>query len=344
MIKAPKQKETEFSRLQLDEATSDIRKPLVAFAPCKLGDHGAKPQRHRTELRIPGALSIDPIVRRAASEEALTVSESAIWVIVIAARQYAMTILKSCAEIKKSSFEGNHLRVPQPRPHTLMYKPKPGDSSRKSGSAHKKKQSFKGPMRISPLDIHTLVTQLPMGEVGSHGGTVSRACYETTLMNSFDMGAGFTSNKFDDLRRSIVAKMMNAPPPPATKPADKEDVVDRQSPHGGLGRGAKDLASLKLRSTVAAKKEGDKPSEEKANPAQEPTHHSSVEKAGTSQSGPSPTQAEQKTEDQQQGDAQAGARRGKGYGVKNLRAMLARNKPGQPESGEKQEGAPSDPK
>ena len=216
VIEAPKRKETDFSCLQSDEVSIDIRKPLVAFAPFKLGDHGGKPQRHRTELRIPGALSIDPIVRRAAIEEALTVSESAIWVIVIATRQYAMAILKSCAEIKKSSLEGNHLRVPQPRPHTLMYKPKPGDSSRKSSSSHKKKTSFKGPMRISPLDIHTLVTQLPMGAVGSHGGTVSRACYETTLMNSFDMGAGFTGDKFDDLRRPIVAKMMSAPPKPAT--------------------------------------------------------------------------------------------------------------------------------
>ena len=341
-ITTTRQKESESFRAQLDTAADDYRKSLLSFGPSQIRRQAAKDNKQRTELRIPGALSIEPVVRRAATSQSLEVSESAIWVLVIAAREYAMTILKSCANIKRSSFEGKHLRVPQPRPHTLTYKPKPGDLARKSGNAQKK-PSFRGPMRISPLDIHTLVTQLPMGAVGSNGGTVSRMSYETTLMNSFDIGAGFTGENFNDLHRSIVSRMMNTPsaetPKPApnatTEAAAQEDAVGRLSPHGGLGRGAKDLAALRLRSSFT-KKEGEALLPEEKTDARVQSEQPKVdEQLEKTQLNPSLAQGEEKIEEQ--GDAQAAARRGKGYGVKNLRAMLARNKPDEP--GEKPESS-----
>lgn len=331
-ITSTMQKESESFRAQLDTAPDNFPKPLPNFGPDNIRRQKAKDHKKRSDLRIPGALSIEPVVRRAAKSQSLEVSESAIWVLVIAAREYAMTILKSCANIKKSSFEGKHLRVPQPRPHTLTYKPKPGESARKPAT-FQKKPPFKGPMQISPLDIHTLVTQLPMGAVGSNGGTVSRISYETTLFNSFDIGESFTADNFDDLRRSIVARMMNAPrvetPKPARKPppeaAPQDDGVGRISPHGGLGKGAKDLAALRLRSSFTKKDGESLLSEDKSDPKVQPEQLKVDEKYANAPLNPIETQGEQKTEEQ--GDPQAAARRGKGYGVKNLRAMLARNKP-----------------
>ena len=304
------------------------RKPTLALHPTRALLQQS--QNHlKTGLRIPGALSIDPKVRNAAAKEGLTPSENAIWLLVVAAREYASTVLKSCTEVKRSAIMGKYARVPLPRPHTLSYKPKPGEASRKSNPTPRATQTPRtsgksGPLRITAFDVHALITQLPMGAAGSLAGTVSRQLFETTLMHSVDTGSSLNGGeRFDSLRRFIVSRI-NAHAAQATSETSRKAAKvtltkeDRKSPHGGLGRGAKDLASLWARSTVPSKNEGGN-SAEKSDVG---SHQQTANGQNTgSQAAPVPTEA------QQQGDAQSAGRRGKGSGVKNLRAMLARNKP-----------------
>uniref|UniRef100_A0A7S3LEV5 Uncharacterized protein n=1 Tax=Amphora coffeiformis TaxID=265554 RepID=A0A7S3LEV5_9STRA len=310
------------SNLNLDTS----RKPTLALHPIKALTQ--RSQNHlKTGLRIPGALSIDPKVRNAAAKEGLAPSENAIWLLVIAARQYAATILKSCTEVKRSAIMGKHTRVPLPRPHTLSYKPKPGEANKKTSPAPKASQATRnsgpsGPLRITAFDVHTLITQLPMGAVGSLAGTVSRHSFERTLLHSVDTGSSLVSGEtLDSLRRFFVSRI-NARAAQATRETSRKTanatatLEDRKSPHGGLGRGAKDLASLRARSSFTSKNEG----ENSAERSDTGGHQASGQNIG-SQGASVPTEA------QQQGDNQSGGRRGKGSGVKNLRAMLARNKP-----------------
>lgn len=327
--KKPKEGVAKFGSFELDHAEKDSRRPLVAFMPSSSRREIAE-ARERIELRIPGALAIDPIIRNASKMEGIKASENAIWLVVVAAREYAKTILKSCADIKRSASQMKHLRVPQPRPHTLTYKPKPGEMARKPI-----KPAAKGEMQITALDVHTLLTQLPMGAVQSLGGTVSRMSYETTLMSTVDARSSFTGGKFEDVRRFVVSKIIPEQPlnqpqsakagaqGQAPKTAGKDETLGRISPHGGLGRGAKDLASLRARSSFTSRKEGENPSSQESNvSALHPNKPVEQTPSTTNhQPGSSP--------DYQQGD-QGGARRGKGSGVKNLRAMLARNKPQKP--------------
>ena len=306
--------------------SDDSRKPTIA-----LNATSALPQRpqnqRKTGLCIPGALSIDPRVRNAAAKEGLTPSENAIWLLVVAAREYATTMLKSCTEIKRSAMMGKHARVPLPRPHTLSYKPKPGEVTRRVNPPPKANPAPRvpapsGPLRITAFDIHTLVTQLPMGAAASLAGTVSRESFETTLFHGIDVASSLDGgDRFGSLRRFIVsginARAAQAASDTSRKTATARELQeDRKSPHGGLGRGAKDLASLRARSSVTPKSEGENTSE--------------ISAAG-SQQAPAPTDM------QHESYAQSAARRGKGSGVKNLRAMLARNRPLTPgESAESQ--------
>ena len=300
------------------------RKPILALYPTM--DLRQRPQNKlKTGLRIPGALSIDPKIRHTAAKEGLTPSDNAIWLLVIAAREYAATILKSCTEVKRSAITGKHTRVPLPRPHTLSYKPKPGEASRKANPTPKAIQVPRtsgpsGPLHITAFDIHNLITQLPMGAPGSLAGTVSRQSFETTLLHSVDTGSSLdVGEEFDSLRR-FIASRINVRTEQATNLAAKTPGTqeDRKSPHGGLGRGAKDLASLRARATFTSKNEA----ESSADRSDSGSHEEKASGQNTGSEG-TPVPAEE----QQEGDAQSGGRRGKGSGVKNLRAMLARNKP-----------------
>jgi hypothetical protein len=278
------------------------KEPLVALE-AKSTAHLPPATEKRIQLRIPGALAIDPVVRAAAMQESLKVSETVVWLLVVAAKEYATQIIKSCANVKKAACQGIHLRVPQPRPHTLMYKPKPGELKKHNEST--RKASASGSLRISSFDVHTLLAQLPMGPIHSIGGTVSRMSYETTLMNCVDMGTSFTPDGFEDLKQFVVSRTLSQKA--STRPVPGSSV-GRLSPHGGLGRGAKDLASLRARSTATSKKEADEHSGETPS-----SHALQTQENGDRHS-----------------DSNAGLRKGKGTGVKNLRAMIARNQPSNP--------------
>lgn len=277
----------------------------------------------KSGLRIVGTLSIDPKVRNAASKEGLTPSGNAVWLLVIAAREYAMTILKSSTEIKRSAILGKHSRVPLPRPHTLSYKPKPGEANKKlstpKANAATRGSASAGPLRITAFDVHTMATQLPMGAATSLAGTVSRQSFETTLMNTVDSGVGLGVGVGFESLRHFVASRINAQVAQAASDTSRKIVTqeDRKSPHGGLGKGAKDLAALRARSSFISKSDGDSTTSEITGSQQERSARES-------------TQSQQSlvSVKEQQPDAQPTDRRGKGSGVKNLKAMLARNKPG----------------
>lgn len=280
--------------------------PIIATDPPKSESSLAKTT---VSLRIPGALTIDPIVRAAAIQGSLRVTETIVWLLSVAAKEYTRIILKSCADIKKAAYQGIHLRVPLPRPHTLMYKPKPGELKKQNEAI--RKPPFAGRIRITSHDVHTMLTQLPMGPIHSLGGTVSRTTYESTLMDSFDIGTAFTPNGFEELQHFLVSKIFVPKENHTAAMSAKGQTAGRLSPYGGLGRGAKDLASLRARSSSATKKEN-------------------ASLVGGNVPG----------EEGKETDAASSARKGKGSGVKNLKAMIQRNKPNPGEGESARAGAP----
>jgi hypothetical protein len=319
-------------------------------------------------MRIPGALSIDPLVRAAAQSANLNVSENAVWLLIVGAKEYANSVLRNCVDWKKSISVGE---VPK-RPPVVRLGQKEAvnkkDPTRKAGAQPKDKSM--PTQRISALDVHTFTANMPVGATTSLGGAVSRLAYEHSLVSSLDTSYETGGRAPDDLRDFIMARITNGQslvsPAEAKKRGaptqaqvdstinikEKEDpnakqkeqtasVKGRKSPFGGKGRGAKDLASLRARSSTIKSTAGAVPGNTDTHttvPTQETqsavSTSISMATAGAasagaaadttklSQSPPSSTTAESSSAPNQ--PASPAARRGKGFGVKNLAAMLAR--------------------
>ena len=66
-------------------------------------------------IRVPGALEIDPMVRKIAKGKEMSVSEGALWLLIYSAREYTTSILKhtieKCKSINESSSD-NHITNP----------------------------------------------------------------------------------------------------------------------------------------------------------------------------------------------------------------------------------------
>jgi hypothetical protein len=207
-------------------------------------------QRHGegSSLRIPGAVVVDPHVRRLAELSGLTTSENAVWLMVVAVKEYA----KSLIDFTISSTNAVEAGQLPPRLNTRVPAlPRKRTASDGAGeSRHTKRLKC-----ISSIDLHSVASNLPLSGQAL-GGCLSRETFERGLFMTYDRSSVIGENAFTDLKSFIIASVTPShskrlkvePPKPTIKTSTDEALKGRKSPSvRGLGRGAKDLAALKAR-------------------------------------------------------------------------------------------------
>lgn len=258
-------------------------------------------------MRIPGAMIIDPHVRKLAESTGMKASENAVWLIVVAVKEYTKSLLETTLSTVKAVEAG---LVPPRLSNKPLILPKKRTLLERDDSS-KVKQAISQPHRskcITALDLHTVTANLQTS-ARSLSGCVSRVIFERSLYSSFDSSLVAGSSAFDEVKKFIVSAV--SPPPrkrtkvgsPAPAPARgrgptttlKQSAENAQfqgsttttkqsqslalgagsttttmhpteeafkgqksSPARGLGRGAKDLAALKVRAaSITAKSSSD---------------------------------------------------------------------------------------
>jgi hypothetical protein len=304
----------------------------------------------RTELRIPGALAIDPIIRSVTSRQSMKAADHAVWLVVVGAREYANMLIKACIEAKKAAAEEKIVRTLRPRALHVSARLKPFDFTIKSKAP--------GGGHITAFDLYTLTSQLPMGAVRSLGGSVSRLSFEAAQMNSLDTRSSVVEGGFEVLKNFVLSKLTSsiaaassrslaqqnastkghaaeAAPKAISKPvpriaskATRKISQEESKSGGGLGKGAKGLASLRERSSFSKKEDALSTVEKNTSAtAQENKGEGTVPTEVKQESGPDADKVEESNMDEDNSDSNSAGRRGKGSGVKNLAAMLKRNRP-----------------
>ncbi len=217
--------------------------PLITF-PSKASLKAQNTSRN--SATIPGALIIDPYMRKNAQSLGMMVSEDAIWLVTIAMKEYTSQLLRNLVASSQMLNQGQvpPISVNRPTPskrkdqESLEDRPLSNDTSSRA-------------QRLSAFDFHLFTVGMPIGPVGAIGGYSSRLTYERSLASC--VGDAYTSAEFNDLKHfitsSLEASIVFRKMSDRRSPASASPRADRRSPYGGLGRGAKDLAALKARAS-----------------------------------------------------------------------------------------------
>jgi hypothetical protein len=277
------------------------RDPLGALGVVPVFDltlNGNKRFNERSSC-IPGALVVDPLVRSLVEEGGLKVAENAIWLMVIAVREYIKSTMKK-AIAHSQAIAGPHEVGFSGREH-IDLAPKLKSKEKKIAAGPVASQLFSSNPNqrgcITALDIASLLGARP--SLSSVGGVESHLAYERCLISSFgpmqttaqeelDLVCQHISSiierngrikrifsvisKNSDSKDSVFAPPLSDSSPPFKKPKVEASVKTttpppthshvsrshalRRSP--GLGRGAKNLAALKARSSSTGNETGNK--------------------------------------------------------------------------------------
>lgn len=328
---------------------------------------------------VPGALVIDPMVRKNVENRGMRVSENAVWLLVVAVREHAKSVMKNALIHKKARDEGKipvpFLRYPNVLASSRQSKKDSGQDKQEATSqpddSHVKAKQ-KVPM--TALDIFASSASMPIGRAGSIGGALSSQALERCLYSAYNSLPSVPGKDFATVQNYITAEIASlardrkslAPPKPRAEITDHrvsrqpirqspvqispQDVMldpslqprpisvqiransvssiehsnviigqakapaipppaipsraDSQNSVNGLGRGAKNLAALIRRESTgdvsATANVSDTQQNDSANATKEETQSSGAEQMAT-------------------------ARKGKGFGTKDLAAMRARS-------------------
>ena len=329
-----------------------IYKPVVNEKVLSSAYTHELPLSPASSLRIPGALVIDPRVRQIADAAGMKTSENAIWLLVVALKEFTATVLGDTLSTMKAMETGLIPRQPSIRPRILPKKAMKSDIIvSKKKPAEDRKLATKC---ITPLDIHVTAMGIPSGSK-SLGGCFSRTTLEQSLISCFDSSIVVGGNAFQDVKKFVVSavsscetvksKAETAVPQQLSRSRSESNVNDnrlQESPSNkGHGHGGKDLASLKARSSIS-----------KASLGLESASALAMDMAGStgsaedlmkeSQQQQTPPHQHHNDDNQQltqidlernkasgfsSGENQNVTipRKGKGFGVKNLAAMRARS-------------------
>lgn len=353
---------------------------------------------------LPGALSMDPLIRSMAEKEGLKVSENAIWLIMVGMREYVKSLMKNTISCMNSINEANEL----PEVSELIQAIGPVSKDRVT--------TFKGGDFSQPLTTTTtgkrkcisaldLTSYLMLSTVTCGRNPSNRNSFDQCFMSAFNSVLMSSQSDFESFKDSIVSGIdikstkkqktekadrdpIFSPPENMKKEMGSQDRVKTQEKNGGsvaeskpaaqsnarrqtamrgMGRGAKNLSALKARAAAAARAASssdltklNKPStatnsdkeppsakskSKESNPVEEnrpeksspPLESPIITEAAAAVTNKQATTSETKitsnastSTDQQEErpkEATNAARRvGRGFGVKNLRAMMMKSK------------------
>jgi hypothetical protein len=312
--------------------------------------------------RIPGALVVDPLVRKIVQEGGMRVSENALWLLVVATKTHSQSILKNVI-VMKEGLEKGQLVTPEIELSAAASPSKRRPSPQKKATSPSF-AALRGPRAkkvVRASDICALTATMHGGPIDSLGGSLSRSTFERCVHSSYASNYVSPGRDFFEVQRFISSEILAgaarrakrereqpklAPTPhqanPAVAPTDQPNQTEEkptappslaasqssamsQAKVHGLGRGAKNLAALKAR--AASPPPTQAPNDAETLDASIPNDDGIRDE---SLDGNTDGRALSEGDSNADGETDGGSplnmhgRRGKGFGIKNLAAMRAR--------------------
>lgn len=241
----------------------------------------------RRSSSLPGAVLVDPFVRGVVRDDGLKVSEPAVWLLVVAVREYVRSLLQDSISTLSSVSTDQSLMAIEFSQSAI------GSGNLNKGKSEEIQGSEKGPAeqltgnkrrRITPLDIAMSLDGSRMCREGSLAGSVDHVGYErcyssftgkrlslppelhsmqTFVANSMVLALKRPKTEWrnqeplaaEDSKHASSASlvpdvpMTDALTTPHDKPTRSKSI---RSPTGGLGKEPKNLAAMKARVAALA--------------------------------------------------------------------------------------------
>ncbi len=147
------------------------------------------PKLEVASSNIPGALMVDPLVRKIADDTEMEVSELAVWMMVVAVKEHATNILKAALAQK----EGMEQQELAPRilsfPNLLASStklPSKKDPSHEVSMPSLAERGTSTSKQLTVMDVYAGLSAMPYGNICSLGGSVSRNVLERSLHAAYD--------------------------------------------------------------------------------------------------------------------------------------------------------------
>ena len=269
--------------------TEDVKSPLNDVPYMHAGSNTENLGLHIAETTsscIPGALVVDPLVRQIVQGSGMRVNENAIWLLVVAVKAHTEAILKKVVNIK-GLLENGQLQTKTALPSSATPQGKLVAST-PNGQP-------KGRRLIGATDMCAISATMPVGPIGSFGGSLSRGVFERCLHASYDSNPVSRGKDFLEIQKFLTSQILfsaskrakaeraqsknstpvftktdnvnaiDSSPKPELQEAEQEvstmssgsSAVAQRPSIRGLGRGAKNLAALKARASSGGSTELD---------------------------------------------------------------------------------------
>ncbi|CAB9501189.1 expressed unknown protein [Seminavis robusta] len=275
---------------------------------------------------MPGAMVVDPRVREIVHSEGMRVSENAVWLFVVAVKEYAKSMISKTVQSKEAIRK--HRIPPKPESRTILCKPNPKTKAISKKDSHDKKSNAKRKVSldqnrvISATDLSMVGGKMQMGPIGSLGGTVSRLACERTTFAPTNSNNVLKGGAFDEVRSFLTSELWSA-------------SLEKQNELRGRRLQAKSSASPKPPNNEGQNENASAKKEDFSAPKPAAKQQTTAAERRTSRS-PVP------------GLGRGGKNLGLGRGAKNLAALMARTsaaapRPANPPSGAPKPAASSEP-
>ena len=188
---------------------------------------------------VPGALAIDPFVRKAAQAQGVRVTENAVWLLVVAMKEHSKSFLKRVVDEKKASEMGKIGRHENPYRNVAKCNQK-GIGSRVDEAKHKKAaivpktEPAKKRKCITTFDVLSAISSNCTPATGSVGDPASRSSFESALRSVYDSNPVPLTSSFRAVHKKLTSDLeassksrrpdpsrfalLASPPPKATSP------------------------------------------------------------------------------------------------------------------------------
>lgn len=192
------------------------------------------PKAEIASSSIPGALVVDPVVRKIAQQSEMQVSEIAIWLMAVAVKEHSTNVLRAAISQKEAIAQGELATPVLKFPKVLAVAAKMGSkkdlSQDPATSIILEKGSNQTPRKLTALDVYAGSAMMPFGSIGSVGGSVSRNVLERSLHVSYDSLPVVPDDDFVHVQHFVTDQIRAEARTRTVPPKAREDERDSRPP------------------------------------------------------------------------------------------------------------------
>jgi hypothetical protein len=153
--------------------------------------------RSTSSLQIPGSMVIDPLAREIANRDGLKVTENAIWALVIAAREYTLSVLRETVSFVEELKTLDELNKECDNEHT--------DAKKRTRTTLDQSDEL---TCITARHMHAMIASEPAGTIRSLSNRFSRTAFERSLHTVTDPNIPVAPSDFNPVQRFVSKSIL----------------------------------------------------------------------------------------------------------------------------------------